>query len=180
MNMIVPQAAEKETPGPEGGPARQSIAIAPMTRALCHRLYAGWENDPALYADERDFQPYRYDPAAVDRYFDARQTRDRVMLAILQGEEPIGEIQLKKIDWEKKECTLSIHLQNDARKGQGFGTRAEQLAIQYAFHALKLNTVFADSICKNTRSQHVLEKAGFRFIKEENGFRFYRCDREKS
>ena len=50
------------------------IELAPMTRALCHALYQGWENDPALYLDAAQFRPYVYDAAAVDRYFDARQS----------------------------------------------------------------------------------------------------------
>lgn len=90
---------------------------------------------------------------------------------------PIGELQLKQIDQESKECILSIHMQNDTVKGHGYGTYAEQLAIRYAFDVLSLTAVNADTIVKNTRSQHVLEKVGFRYIKEENGFKYYRYER---
>ncbi len=38
------------------------------------------------------------------------------------------EIQLKQIDFDKKECTLSIHMQNDSYKGKGYGNTAEKLA----------------------------------------------------
>ena len=34
--------------------------------------------------------------------------------------------------------------------------------------------VNADTIIKNTRSQHVLEKVGFHYVREEGGFRYYR------
>ena len=63
---------------------------------------------------------------------------------------------------ESERNTLSIHLQNDTVKGKGYGTRAEQLAIQYAFEVLNMVAVNADTIIKNTRSQHVLEKVGFK------------------
>lgn len=76
-----------------------------------------------------------------------------------------------------KECTLSIHLQNDTVKGKGYGTRAELLALQYAFDVLGMVAVNADTVAKNTRSQHVLEKVGFQFIKQENGFKYYRYER---
>ena len=56
-------------------------------------------------------------------------------------------------------------------------TRAEQLAIEYAFEKLGMKAVNADTVIKNIRSQHVLEKVGFQFIKEDGDFRFYRIER---
>lgn len=157
--------------------AMEEISLCVMTRELCRRLFQGWENDPDIYADMERFGAYHYDEAAVDRYFDAKQNDSRVMLAVMKDGAPIGEVQLKRIDREKGECTLSIHMQNDAVKGRGYGTRAEQLAVRYAFDVLGLTAVNADTIVKNTRSQHVLEKAGFQYLKEEDGFRYYRFQR---
>jgi len=157
--------------------AMEEISLRVMTRELCHRLFQGWENDPDIYADMGRFGAYHYNEAAVNRYFDAKQNDSRVMLAVMKDGAPIGEIQLKQIDREKGECILSIHMQNDAVKGRGFGTRAEQLAVRYAFDMLGLRAVNADTIVKNTRSQHVLEKVGFQYLKEEDGFRYYRLQR---
>ncbi|MDE6837567.1 MAG: GNAT family N-acetyltransferase, partial [Acutalibacter sp.] len=134
-------------------------------------------NDPDIYADMGRCGAYHYNAAAVNRYFDATQDSSRVMLAVMKDGAPIGEVQLKQIDREKGECTLSIHMQNDAVKGRGYGTRAEQLAVRYAFDVLGLRAVNADTIVKNTRSQHVLEKVGFQYLKEEDGFRYYRLQR---
>ena len=94
---------------------------------------------------------------------------------IMRDGRPIGELQLKQIDMEIRECTLSIHMQNDTVKGQGYGTYAEKLALKYAFDVLGMAAVNADTVIKNTRSQHVLEKAGFQYIEEKNGFKYYRC-----
>lgn len=153
------------------------VELAVMTRAQCHALYQGWENDPALYLDTAEYRPYVYDAATVDRYFDARQTSDRVLFAVLLDERPIGEVQLKAIDRDRRECPLSIHLQNDAVKGHGHGTQAERLAVRYAFDRLAMLAVNADAVITNTRSQHVLEKAGFRLVREDVGFRYYRVER---
>ena len=89
------------------------ISLCVMTRELCHELFRGWENDPDIYMDPDRFTEYRYDAAAVNRYFDAKQDPSRILLAIMKDGAPIGEIQLKKIDRERKECTLGIHMQND-------------------------------------------------------------------
>ena len=155
----------------------EDLSLRVMTRELCHELFRSWENDPDIYADMSLFKVYQYDEAAVNRYFDTKQSPSRVLLAIMKDSAPVGEIQLKQIDRERGECTLSIHMQNDACKGRGYGTCAERLALQYAFGTLGMAAVNADVVVKNTRSQHVLEKVGFQFVKEENGFRYYRCER---
>ncbi len=153
----------------------EEISLSIMTGELCHELFKGWENDPAIYMDTDMFAPYQYDEAGVDRYFKSKCDPSRVLFAIMRDGKPIGELQLKKIDRQNRECTLSIHMQNDTVKGKGYGTRAEKLALQYAFDILGMAAVNADTITKNTRSQHVLEKVGFRFIGEKDGFMYYRC-----
>ena len=153
------------------------ISLRVMTRELCHELFRNWENDPDIYMDMALFKPYQYDETAVNRYFDAKQDSSHVLLAVMKDNAPIGEIQLKRIDRERGECTLSIHIQNDAYKGRGHGTCAERLALRYAFETLGMSAVNADVIAKNTPSQHVLEKVGFRLLKEENGFKYYLCER---
>ena len=45
---------------------------------------------------------------------------------------------------------------------------------------LDIPTLFADTIQTNTRSQHVLEKIGFTLIREDEDFKYYRIDRDRS
>ena len=61
--------------------------------------------------------------------------------------------------------------------GKVIGTAAERLAVEYAFERMNMSTVFADTIHKNERSAHVLEKAGFRFVSKDDMFRYYRIDK---
>ena len=154
------------------------IQLKAMTRELCHELYKHWTNDASIYMDMRLFQPYVYDEAAVNRYFDAKgQDASRRLFAIMLGDQVIGELQLKQIDYDKKECTLSVHMQNDAVKGNGYGTQAERLAVRIAFDELEMTAVNADTVIKNTRIQHVLEKVGFRLVREDDTFKYYRIER---
>ena len=156
----------------------EEITLIPMDRELCHEFYRGFVNDPDIFMDMGKFYEFKYDPRWVDNYFDRQASRGRVLFAVMLAGAPIGEVKLWDIDREKRECKLGIHMQSDAVKGRGFGTRAEQLAVAYAFRVLGLDRVLADAILKNTRSQHVLEKAGFRFLKEEAGFRWYCVDKQ--
>ena len=145
-----------------------TIQLKAMTRELCHELYKHWTNDASIYMDMRLFQPYVYDEAAVNRYFDMKgQDASRRLFAIMLGDKVI----------DKKECSLSIHMQNDAVKGRGYGTQAERLAVKTAFDELGMAAVNADTIRKNTRSQHVLGKVGFRFAGEDETFQYYRIER---
>lgn len=153
---------------------RKEISLRVMTRELCHELYKGWENDPDIYLDMDLFTPYQYNEKAVNHYFDSKQNPSRILFAIMRDGRPIGELQLKRIDLESKECTLSIHMQNDTVKGQGYGTCAEKLALKYAFDILGMAAVNADTVMKNVRSQHILEKIGFQCIGERDGFKYYR------
>ena len=117
--------------------------------------------------------PYRYVPERVDRYFEKQQSPDRSMFLIMLDGKPVGEVGFKHIDCVKKECELTIHLQNDGVKNRGIGTAAERLALNYAFDVLGMEAVKADAVLKNRRSQRVLEKAGFTFIREDDTFRYY-------
>ncbi|MDC7279882.1 GNAT family N-acetyltransferase [Butyrivibrio fibrisolvens] len=157
----------------------QKIRLQKMTRELCHELYKGWQNDDAIFMDMSMFKPFEYSPEKVDKYFDSKQEPTRILFAIMLEDKPIGEVQLKQIDFDNKECELSIHMQNDDFKCKGYGTEAERQAIQYAFDELGLEKVNADIIVKNTRSQHILDKLGFEFIKQEGDFKYYHLEKKK-
>ena len=155
----------------------EEITLIPMSRELCHEFYRGFVTDPDIFMDMGKFYEFQYDPKWVEGYFDRQMNRGRVLFAVMLAGEPIGEVKLWDIDRENRECKLGIHMQSDAVKGRGFGTRAEKLAVEYAFRELGLERVLADAILKNTRSQHVLQKAGFRFLKEDDRFRWYGIDK---
>lgn len=152
---------------------RCEISLEPMTQVLCHEFFREFENDENLFADMNLFKKYEYDEERANTYFAKQQRDDRIVFMIMLEGHPIGEIKLKDIDLENGECTLSIHMQNDKFKGKGYGTRAEQLAVAYAFDNLKMKKVNADVIHKNKRSQHVLEKLGFQFLREDETFKYY-------
>lgn len=153
------------------------ISLCIMTRELCHQFFREHESDPAVYEDESEFQPYVYSEEAVDDFFKRKQVPGRLELAAMMDGRTIGHVQLKNIDNEKRECEFGFHMQNDSVKGLGYGTQIARLALEYAFENLNVDAVCAYTLVKNTRSQHVLEKAGFQFIDEKDGFKHYRVMR---
>ena len=155
------------------------ITLEPMTQEMCHEFYKEFQNDPAIYMDMSRFSEFVYTPEWADAYFDRQQEKGRLLFAVLAEGKMVGEVKLHGIDREKKECSLGIHLRNDSVKGRGYGTRAEQLAVQYAFDVLGMEAVNADAVQKNTRSQHVLEKAGFRYVRQDETYKYYRIEKAK-
>lgn len=151
------------------------VSLKPMTRQMCHEFYKDFQNDPAI----GHYYEYVYTPEIADRYFDNNAVSDRKLFAIMVGDQIVGECKLKNIDPQKRECSMGIHLQNDTVKEKGYGTQAERVILQYAFEELGMVAVNADAALKNTRSQHVLEKVGFRYIREDDAFKYYRCENNK-
>ncbi len=150
-----------------------NIKLEPYTNELCRRVYGRYVADPMMTDSI-----FVYSDAWADRYFASRVgAADRRLFAVMLGDEPIGEVQLKHIDLSAKTATLSIILVNDAYKNKGYGTIAESLMLDYAFDVLRLKTVYADCVKRNTRSRHVLQKVGFVFTHEDDEFYYFRCDR---
>ena len=155
----------------------KEITLCIMTRELCHQFFREHESDPAVYADESQFKPYVYSEDTANRFYERKQVSGRLELVAMMDGRTIGHVQLKNINEEKRECEFGFHMQNDSVKGLGYGTQIARLALEYAFANLEMDAVYAYTISRNTRSQHVLEKVGFRYINEENGFKYYRFDR---
>lgn len=149
------------------------ISLQRMTKELCRRFYQGFVMDRALFLDQNEFRPFVYDQAERDAYFERYQHLGRVHLAVMLGDQPIGEVVLK--NFEEDHCTLGITMQSDEFKNKGYGTEAERLAVAKAFGEMKMKTVYADAVKTNQRSRHVLEKVGFKFLREDKTFAYYRC-----
>ena len=152
----------------------KEISLYYMTRELCHQFFREHESDPAVYEDESRYQPYVYSEEAADSFYERKQVPGRLELVAMMDGRTIGHVQLKNIDEEKRECEFGFHMQNDSVKGMGYGTQIARLALEYAFENLGIDAVYAYTIPKNTRSQHVLEKVGFLCITEKDGFKYYR------
>ena len=160
------------------------VELLPMTREQMHELFRGFSLDPDIFADMSLYEQkknYVYDPEKVDALFDRRNAEEgSIAFAIMLDGAVIGEVGLRHFSEEDKECELSIHLQNDRVKGLGYGTQAERLAVDYAFDVLGAESIVAESLEKNIRSQHILEKLGFLHQGEEDGFKRYRLERSSS
>lgn len=155
------------------------IRLVPMTDEMFHVFYQGFENDPCLCRPGQPYKPFCYSGEWVERYIRWQKDLNRVPLAIICGDEIVGEIIFKDIEPHAR-AGLSITLRNDGYKGRGIGTQALTEAVRYAFTELDLREVFADALKTNVRSRHVLEKTGFLQTGEDKDFVYYRIGRERN
>ena len=163
--------------GAEPGPA---LRLEEDTLPLCHAFFRALKQAPELFEDPADYTPYTYDPARVDAFFAARRAKpDRKDFAILLGEDVIGQLALKHIDPAQASGELEICLVSDEVKNRNYGSRAVRMALERAFGPLGLETVTANTLLHNTRSQRVLQKNGFRTTGQDGHFRFFRVTKEQ-
>lgn len=149
----------------EGG----RIELHRMSRTEYHDFRRAYVPDPVM-----DPGPYAYDAQKTDTAYARMVERwDQYMeLGIfLKDGMLIGSVAIKRIDRQKKRCELGIVLTTDAHKGQGYGSEAFGLALDYAFDALGMETVYADTMGSNARMQRILEVLGFHcFLRMEDAY----------
>ena len=138
------------------------IKLVPMTAKKYHLFFSEYENDPDLYLPEQEYVHYEYSEGKAAKYVQRQKELKRIPLAVLYDDEVVGEILIKNIEPHKC-ATMSIVLKNAQYKNHG--------------NDLDIPTLYADTIRTNSRSQHVLEKAGFTLVREDQDFKYYRIDR---
>ncbi|MHC1748149.1 MAG: GNAT family N-acetyltransferase [Cellulosilyticaceae bacterium] len=146
----------------------ERLILRTFTRSEYHTFYRNYISDPIM-----DPKPYHYDYQKVDESYTYRMDRASwypIAGIFLKDGTPIGEMQFKRVDQEKKQCELGMILANNTFKGQGYGTEATKLAIRYAFNVLKLKTIYLDTMGANIRAQKICKRLGFEFISKEERY----------
>lgn len=80
----------------------------------------------------------------------------------LPEEDMIGSLGLHDIDWVSRSCVLGIAIYAEKDWGQGYGTEALQLLIDFGWTHLNLRRIELGVHAHNPRAQHVYEKLGFK------------------
>jgi len=74
---------------------------------------------------------------------------------------PRGEVVLNNIDRDNRACNFRISLYDEADFGQGMGSEATQLILQYGFDVLGLHRIELEVYAFNSRAIRSYEKVGF-------------------
>lgn len=78
----------------------------------------------------------------------------------------IGSVYLRDIDREKGEAEYGVFIGEEKALGQGYGTQAAKLILDYGFETLGLKKIFLRFLEDNRRALKSYEKAGFRLLED--------------
>lgn len=116
-------------------------------------------NDSRLWRPMGNSTPYNFEQEQA--FFENIVSDDEtVQLLISANEDPIGMIGLEPINQEAGVTEVGYWIMPD-HWGEGFGTEATELIVQYAFDQLRLHKVTARVFAFNEASQRLLETVGF-------------------
>ena len=92
-----------------------------------------------------------------------QRSKDSINLAIdAIGGKHIGSVSLMKIDKISRRAEFGIFIGDKEYWGQGCGTEACRLIVDYGFRKLKLNRIGLTLIAYNIRGQKSYQKVGFK------------------
>ena len=146
-----------------------NIALLPFTQEEYHDFFRRYIPDPMM-----DSGPFRYNAEQIDRSYRYNYggfREDYAHYGIFRGREPVGSLQLKRMNPETGTCEIGIILRDDSVKNLGIGTIAIRLAMQTARDQYGMCTMIGDTMLRNRRMIRVFEKLGFTLVERiEGGF----------
>jgi RimJ/RimL family protein N-acetyltransferase len=130
----------------------EDIYFEDYCKLIADPISQHWTVTTATFSDEQLLAWLRSRPGQLER----------LDWAILNSEtgEFLGEIVLNELDAQAKSMNLRIALLS-ARLGQGVGTKAVKLVIDFGFQVLGLSRITLDVWSENQRAIRVYEKVGF-------------------
>lgn len=113
---------------------------------------------------DRRFRPLSADWISTWYERSTRGNQDTMIFTIWEGSTatPIGNVALQDIDYRNRTAELGIFIAEAATRGQGYGTEATELILDFAFRILGLQNVMLRVYDYNEPARRCYERAGFR------------------
>ncbi len=122
-----------------------------------------WVNDPGIVGTLSDIFLYPHSEKNTREFLNLTTSPSwkGFVIASLETEEYIGQIDFVKLDEKNGWGELGIVIGNEKNHGKGYGTDALELICRFAFEQLRLVRVELLCWSFNARGRHVYEKVGF-------------------
>jgi len=141
----------------------EQVALGPLRHDLLP-LYQRWHNDFATqrtYADPLEPTTIEHWAARYERWL---LGADAVRFTLYERAtvRPIGITNLHRIDLRNRTAAFGMLIGATTDRGQGYGTEATRVMLEYAFTVLGLHNVMLTVLEFTRAGRHAYEKAGFR------------------
>lgn len=121
-------------------------------------------NNPKIAANLRDAFPHPYTEKDAEAFIEAaRSANPPFRFAIEKDGHYVGNIALHVQDDVYQKSAEIGYFVGEPYWGQGIGTEAVKLIVDYGFTTLGVQRIFAGVFSTNPASARLLEKAGFSF-----------------
>jgi RimJ/RimL family protein N-acetyltransferase len=140
----------------------KNVYLRPIESAD-YPLFHQWANDPETRGLTGEVRPTSYD--ALQEYYEKIQKEeDRIWLAVVarQTHRVIGETGLLRMFPAWRTTDWSMIIGDSEARGQGFGTEAALLMLNYAFGVQNFHRVSIGVVGFNTRALRFYERLGFK------------------
>jgi len=140
------------------------VALGPLDRKLLP-IYQRWMNQFDMLRT-LDFPPQPLTLEAETDWFEAAARSTEMYFTIYERSSwrPIGNLDLRAIDFRNRSAEFGITIGEADCRGKGYGTEATRLTLDFAFTALGLHSVTLAVFAYNPGAIRAYEKAGFRKI----------------
>jgi RimJ/RimL family protein N-acetyltransferase len=138
------------------------ISLGPFVPEDCAAVFC-WMNDVA--AARLDFAYRPVDMMAHQQWWQALgKDQSKVVFAIRKFSEPvlIGFVQIAAMNSVHRSAEMGIRIGDEKNRGQGYGTEALRLAVDFCWNHLNLNRVQLTVFKHNVRAIAAYQAAGFR------------------
>ncbi len=140
----------------------ERLYLRPIERRDLPSLYASF-NDPEIRALTGEVRPTS--ESGMESFLERiNSDAERVWLVIVlkDGDKVIGECGLLRMFPAWRTTDMSMIIGDPAAWGQGYGTEAVHLLLDYAFGALNFHRIAIGVVGSNARALKFWEKAGFK------------------
>jgi RimJ/RimL family protein N-acetyltransferase len=141
----------------------EKTALGPLSRAYLGHFHR-WINDLEVMTTYSIRWSPKTEEGTEEWYTRVSQDRQAVAFMVYQRAEmlPLGYTMLHNINHYHQIADFDIILGEKALWGQGYGTEATQLTLDYGFTALNLHSIMLTVRTFNERGLRAYERAGFR------------------
>jgi len=144
-----------------------SIHLRPFTLEEYHAFFRRYVPDPLM-----DSAPFRYNREQIDRSYRYNYggfQENYAHYGVFLDDQPVGSVQLKRMDFEKGTVEFGIILRDDSVKNRGIGTEAIRQAMRLSRENFRLDMMLGDTMGRNGRMIRVFEKLGFSLVERVAG-----------
>ena len=125
-----------------------------------------WVNDPEVVKNLSDVFLYPHTLNATENFLNAilegKSEEKGFVIADINTEEYIGQIDLIDINWKNRFAVLGIVIGSEENRGKGYGTEAIKVLEEFVFNSLNLNKLELYLREYNLRGYSCYLKCGFK------------------